>query len=90
VTLAYALASRVARQAFGALGDADDPYGGIGANGAVRTPEAVPGALGPVAETYAFAPGRVHNLRADRFVAGHADIRGPEVANALVQAVLVD
>ena len=88
VTLAYAVASRVARQVADALGGPDDPYGGIGANGAVRTPEAAFEDLADRDAGYAFAPGRVHNLRADDFVSNHLDIRGPEVANALLQAML--
>ena len=40
VGIAYPLASRIARQAAAALGDEGDPYGGIGRNGAQRTPEA--------------------------------------------------
>ena len=42
VGLAYAIASRVARQAASNVGDREDLYGGIGRNGAVRTPEAEP------------------------------------------------
>ena len=30
----------------------------------------------------------VHNLRADQFIAGHSDVAGRQVANAIVQAVL--
>jgi len=88
VTFAYAVASRVARQVADAFGGPDDPYGGIGANGAVQTPEAVFGELEDRDATYAFEPGRVHNLRADRFVLNHLDIRGPEIANALLQSML--
>jgi hypothetical protein len=88
VTLAYAIASRVARQVADALGGPDDPYGGIGANGAVQTPEAVFEELADRDATYAFVPGQVHNLQADRFVKHHLDIRGPEVSNALLQAML--
>jgi hypothetical protein len=88
VTLAYAIASRVARQVGSGIGDADDPYGGVGANGAVATPEAVQLTLGAANAGYAFAPRRIHNLRSDRFVAGHNDIRGREVANAMLQVML--
>jgi pimeloyl-ACP methyl ester carboxylesterase len=88
VTFAYAIASRIARQATDALGGPDDPYGGIGANGAVRTPEAVRQELGAAGTAYAFEPGRIHNLRADRFVTNHLDIRGEEISNALLQAML--
>lgn len=36
---------------------------------------------------YAFQPGRVYNLRADRFIGGHSKITGPEVAHALASAM---
>ena len=88
VLLAYAVASRLARQAGAALGDADDPYGGLGANGAVATEETDVGTLGDAATRYRFAPRRITNLRADRFVSGHGDVRNPAVANALLQAML--
>jgi hypothetical protein len=87
VRLAYAIASRVARQAGTAIGDASDPYGGLGANGAVDTVEAVAGTLGGPDTTYAFAAGKVHNLGADQFVSGHGDVRNPAVANAVAQAM---
>lgn len=87
VGLAYALASRVARQVASGIGDAGDPYGGIGANGAQRTPEAVSGVLGPVGTAYAFQGGRVYNLRADAVIANHSDVCQPAVAHAIAQAV---
>lgn len=88
VRTAYAIASRIARQTgadFG--GGANDPYGGIGANGAQGTAEAEDGVLEGVDGRYAFRPGRVYNLRADRFIGGHSKITGPEVAHALVSAM---
>ena len=89
VFLAYAIASRLARQSGDSFGDSDDPYGGLGANGAVDTPEAVnTTALADVGFHYLFSPKHIHNLRADRFVSGHSDIRGEQVANALLQAML--
>jgi pimeloyl-ACP methyl ester carboxylesterase len=88
VLLAYAVASRLARQAGAGLGDADDPYGGLGANGAVATTEVDPGTLGNEETRYRFAPRRITNLRADRCVAGHGDVRNRAVANALLQAML--
>ena len=87
VGLAYALASRLAHQVAADVGDAGDPYGGIGANGAVGTTEAVEGELGDQNTTYAFQPGRVHNLRGDRFMSGHGDITNPAVANAVLAAI---
>jgi hypothetical protein len=90
VLLAYAIASRVAKQVASDVGDRNDPYGGIGANGALglaaaEVDDSVP--LGPADTAYTFTGHRVHNLRADRFVSGHSDITGPEVANAVYQAV---
>ncbi len=89
VGVAYPLASRIAFQKAAALGDADDPYGGMGRNGAQHTPE-VDGAFAElldVGHPYAFRPGAVYNLRADRFVADHSDITGPEVAHVILRAV---
>ncbi|MGI5148083.1 hypothetical protein ACQEVC_17180 [Plantactinospora sp. CA-294935] len=89
VGLAYAAASRLARQAGAGLGDADDPYGGIGRNGALKTPEAVqPGVeLLEVGGGYQFRPGRVFNLKADRFIRSHGDVSGQQVAYALYCAI---
>ncbi|GAA3767754.1 alpha/beta hydrolase [Plantactinospora mayteni] len=89
VGLAYAAASRLARQAGAGLGDADDPYGGIGRNGALKTPEVVqPGVeLLEVGGSYQFQPGRVFNLKADRFVSSHGDVTGRQVAYALYCAI---
>lgn len=88
VGLAYALASRLANQSLSRIGDAGDPYGGIGANGAVGTAEAMPGDLGDENTTYVFQRGRVHNLHADKFVASHSDVTNPAVANAVLAAVM--
>jgi hypothetical protein len=87
VGLAYALASRLSHQVAADVGDPGDPYGGIGANGAVATTEAVEGELGDQNTVYAFQPGRVHNLRGDRFISGHGDITNPAVANAVLAAI---
>ncbi|WP_328614821.1 hypothetical protein OHS18_44245 [Amycolatopsis sp. NBC_00355] len=62
-------------------------YGAIGRDGAQATAEAVPGELLPVGGRYAWRPGVPHNLRADRFVRGHTDVHGPEVAHALSSAI---
>jgi hypothetical protein len=87
VGLAYALASRLARQTASGIGDADSPYGGLGSNGALRTPEAIAGELLPAAATYRFLAGRIHNLLADDYIKGHSDITGIEVANAVLSAI---
>ncbi len=87
VGLAYAIASRLARQTASGIGDRNDPYGGLGSNGARRTPEAVDGRLLDVGGAYRFAPGRVANLQADDFIDGHGDVTNEQVAHAVLQAV---
>jgi len=88
VGLAYAIASRLAGHDSAGLGDASDPYGGIGSNGALRTPEArSAGELLDVGGRYLFTPGQVYNLRADQFVGSHGDVTGRQVAYALLTAM---
>jgi hypothetical protein len=88
VGIAYPLASRINGEQAAALGDANDKYGGIGRNGAVKTTEAVTGKLLNVgAAGYGFAKGKLHNLNADACIAGHSDICKPEVAYAVLTAV---
>ena len=89
VGLAYAIASRLARQVAIDIGGPDDRYGGIGRNGALKTPEALgPSALQPVGGRYAFEPRRVSNLQADNFISGHSAVTGKEVAYALLNAMV--
>jgi hypothetical protein len=61
--------------------------GSIGRHGAQRTAEAVTAELRPAGGRYGRRPGGPHHLRADRFVAGHSDVRGPEIAHALWSAI---
>jgi hypothetical protein len=87
VGLAYPLASRLAGQVASGLGDANDRFGGIGRNGAQKTPEAVDAVLLAAGQPYSFAGAAVHNLRADKVIGGHSDIVRPEVAYAVMSAV---
>lgn len=89
IGLAYAAASRLARHAGAGLGDANDPYGGLGRNGALKTPEVVQpaGELLEVGGAYQFQAGGVHNLRADSFIGSHGDVSGQESAYALFSAI---
>ena len=87
VGIAYAIASRIAGQAAAAVGDANDTYGGIGRNGAQKTSEAIFGQLLEVRGAYAWKAGALHNLRADAFIKGHSDIKGHQVAYAILSAV---
>lgn len=87
VGIAYPLASRLGGQNAAALGDENDVYGGIGRNGAVKTPEAVKGMLLAANAAYDFAAGKIYNLTADAFIADHSDICGPQVAWALASGI---
>ncbi|MET0496801.1 MAG: hypothetical protein ABW106_00880 [Steroidobacteraceae bacterium] len=80
VGIAYPLASRLGGREAAAFGDENDPYGGMGRNGAVKTPEASAGTLRAVDDAYSFSPGRIYNLNADAVITGHSDICKPEVA----------
>jgi len=87
VGIAYPLAARMGGQNAAALGDENDPYGGLGRNGAVKTPEAVKGTLQPVNAAYAFTAGSIYNLNADAVITGHSDICKPPVAWALAASI---
>lgn len=84
----YPLASRIARQAASALGGPDDKYGGIGRNGALRTPEARFEELLDLRAAYAFSAGAVHNLKADRFISDHSDVTNTHTAHAVREAIV--
>lgn len=87
VGIAYPLASRIAGQNAAGLGDREDPYGGLGRNGAIFTPEARDGELQDVGHRYELAAGTLSNLQADRFIKGHSDITGPQVTYAVLSAI---
>ncbi|WP_313404756.1 hypothetical protein [Aeromicrobium sp.] len=92
VGVAYPLASRIGRQNAAGLGDKDDPYGGMGRNGAQRTQEAEGNAtsLAAVGHDYGFEQGQVYNLLADEFISSHGDVRGLQVAYAILSAAGAD
>jgi hypothetical protein len=87
VGLAYPLASLIAGQVAAALGDKNDLYGGMGRNGAQKTPEAVDGTLLAAGGAYAFTAGGLFNLNADKVIKDHSDIVKDETAYALLTAV---
>ena len=86
VGYAYPLASRLAGHNAAGLGDAGDRFGGIGRNGAQKTPEAISLQLQKAGE-YDFASPSVVNLNADDVISGHSDIRSEPVAFAVLSAV---
>lgn len=83
----YPLASVFAGQDAAGIGGPESRFGGLGCNGAQKTPEALDETLLEEDGTYAFERGKIHNLRADSFIKGHSDIAGPQVARALVSAI---
>lgn len=90
VGLAYPIASRLRKQVASGIGDENDPYGGIGRNGALKTPEVdvSHAQLLDVSQNYAqFTVGRICNLEASQFVKGHGDVHGPQVAHAILSAI---
>jgi hypothetical protein len=87
VGLAYPLASLLLNQVAAGLGDKNDRFGGLGRNGAQRTPEAGDGSLLEVGGTYQFAPDKIYNLNADKVIGDHGEIAKGEVVYALLTAI---
>lgn len=86
VGLAYPLASRLVGDASAGIGDANSRYGGLGRNGAQKTPGLQQQVLSKVGTSYTFKAGTVTNLDADGTIFGHSDICKPEVAYAFTCA----
>jgi hypothetical protein len=87
VSIAYAIVSRISNTVASALGDATDPYGGLGANGAQKTNEAHDLTLLEETDKYAFSSGAIFNLNGDTIIQNHSDIAEPQVAYALLSAL---
>jgi hypothetical protein len=91
VGLAYPIASRLRNQVASGIGDAKDPYGAIGRNGALFVPaelDASETALRALSQPYGpFNAGKIYNLHGGTFITGHSAVRGPEVAQALRHAL---
>jgi pimeloyl-ACP methyl ester carboxylesterase len=86
VGIAYPLASRIAGQNAAALGDQNDPYGGMGRNGAQNTKETDNRfTLGLPGTPYSFEKGKIHNISSD-LIQDHGDVRRIEVAYAILSA----
>lgn len=85
VGIAYALASRLAGDNAKGIGDENDPFGGIGRNGAVRMAagESVEETMKAADEAYTFAARKVTNLRADPYIESHGDVTNAAVANVV-------
>lgn len=87
VGLAYPLASRLNGDVASGLGDAADPHGGMGSNGAQKSQADTSVRLGKGATSFTFQGGKIYNLLSDAVITGHSDITKPEVAAAILSAV---
>jgi hypothetical protein len=88
VGIAYAVASRAMHQIASAMGDKNDPYGGLGSNGAQKTTEArdatMPKAGVPFDQP--LAKGSMTNLLADGLITSHGDVTNPNAAYSVLSA----
>jgi hypothetical protein len=88
VGTAYAVASRLAHDRLQAIGDAADPYGGIGHNGAQRTPESIAIRLHRQSQPYQFRPEMVTCLDGSAgLITNHGDITNAHVTYAIASAI---
>ena len=95
---AYPIASRISGSNAASLGGPDDEFGGIGSNGAQRMEneevDAGTRELLAVNGTYAWRPGRFHNLESSRFIVNpdggdaHGFVHVPEVAWAISRVIV--
>lgn len=88
VGIAYPLASRLSHDQASALGDANDPYGGMGRNGAQHTPEAEGRnfTLTVVGQSLPLENGKVHNFESSACIADHGDVANAPVAYLTLSA----
>lgn len=87
VGVAYPMASLLAGQTAAGLGDKNSIYGGIGRNGAQKTPMTVDGVMNAAGGAYTFQGGTIYNLGADAFVKNHSDITNENVVFAVLSAM---
>lgn len=89
-TIAYPLASRLSRDETQSLGDASDPYGAMGANGAQSLPADAYAADLTMAKgqaAYALVRGKVNRVLADATVSEHMDVTNADVGALVASAV---
>jgi hypothetical protein len=84
----YAVASRLAGDNVKAIGDANDPFGGIGRNGTQKTQEALVDKLHLAGQAYDFTSGKVINLDgSDKLITNHSDITNANVTYAFASVM---
>jgi hypothetical protein len=88
VGIAYALASRVARDNVKAVGDANDEFGGLGRNGTQNLRSGLHEELQQAGDAYTFQSGVVLNLDGSRkLINSHGDVTNPHVTWAVASVV---
>lgn len=91
VGLAYALASRLADDNTKAVGDQNDPFGGLGRNGCQKTRESDSAKLAAFPRAggaYQFAPGTIHCLDGSGgLIHDHSDVTNDAVVYAFTSAI---
>ena len=89
VGLAYPLASRLNGDDAAGIGDANDRFGGMGANGAQHVDTASITLLANGAGTYDFTSSgkRIFNVNGDAIIKGHGDVGRQETAALLAAAM---
>jgi hypothetical protein len=91
VGTAYALSSRIADDNVKAIGDANDPFGGIGHNGAIKTTESTVGKLqkAGAGAPYQFQLGVVNCLDGSGgLIKDHGDVTNEDVTYAFACSVV--
>ena len=85
---AYAISSRLAGDNSREIGDAADEFGGIGRNGALKTPEVAHSRLHAPGTEYAYTLGVINNLDGSGgLIKNHGDVTNPAVTYAFASAV---
>ncbi|MFI4973077.1 MAG: hypothetical protein ACHP84_00900 [Caulobacterales bacterium] len=89
-TIAYALASRLALDVAKALGDKNDPFGAMGANGAQNLASGAwqeAQALAKNRPSYTVTPGLVNNVLGDACISEHMDVTNADVGALVASAI---
>ena len=85
---AYSIMSRLAGDSTREIGDASDEFGGIGRNGALKTPEAATQRLHAAGTPYEFAPEVINNLDGSGgLIKDHGDVANAAVTYAFASAM---
>lgn len=93
VGFAYTSMAAISLNNAKAIGDEKSPFGGIGRNGVLDTPEAERADLNEAGVPYTFASGKVRNLNGSRKINGvaligsHGDVTSPAITWAFASLV---